>query len=335
MSAAPTTLGVYEADSSVYKELLIAITQIGTQPVDYDLVFDTGSGGMVIDANGMIPGSMITSTGFNFAGDSTIVNGITITNQTSTIQYGDDFASTSNVYGNLAYAPVTIGDEHGNIAIKRLPFFLYYKATDGKGKVDPLPHDFDTFGVDEEYDATFANNAYVTSPFSYFSPGNGLTSGFKIAALGTSNFSYDGTYSAVLTLGLTTDDLSSSSGFATSLLTYDAGDGYAPIVPGTVTYNNKSFATDVLFDTGTEPDNYLEDPTLSGPSIMLPDSSAVKLTTPFGFNYSYTTTATDNLTLVENPNTSGGGLTIFGIEFFLNNEYLLDFADHKLGVKNN
>lgn len=69
-TATPTRLGLYEADSAYYKILLTAISKIGNNTVDYDLEFDTGSGGMVIDANGILSPSMITSKGFNFTGDS-------------------------------------------------------------------------------------------------------------------------------------------------------------------------------------------------------------------------------------------------------------------------
>jgi hypothetical protein len=333
--ATPTTLGLYESDSSIYKELDIAISQIGTQSIDYGLVFDTGSGGMVIDANGILPSSMIGRSGFKFAGDSTVVNGITITSQTSIIEYGADSTTTDKVYGNLAYASVTVGDQNGNIVIKRLPFFLYYKAVDPQG--NPYePHLYDTFGVSEEYDVTFSGNAYISSPFSYFDPGSGLTKGFKMAALGTNYFSYQGTYApGVITLGLTSSDISSSSGFVMSKLYYFSGDGYAPVIPATITYNGKSVSTEVIFDTGTEPYSYIEDPTFNGQTTLLPQNTPVAVAATSGFNYDYTISASDNLTYIENPNTSGGGVSIISLEYFLNNEYMLNFANHSLGLKNN
>ena len=338
--ATPTKFGLYEADSSIYKLLYTYVSKIGTQDVsnsDYSLVFDTGSGGFVIDANGILPSSMITSTGFNFSGDSTVVDGITIYNQKATIEYGDDANTTDKVYGNLAYASVTFGDENGNIVIKRLPFFLYYKAVDGNNKQFG-PHEFDVLGVSPEYDAAFQNNAYVTSPFSYFDPGTGLTKGFKMAALGTNNFSLYGNYvPGVVTLGLTADDLS-SNGFVMHQLTFYPGDGYAPVIPVSLTYNNKAaFTTEAIFDTGTEPYSYIEDPSAAADTaLLLPKSSNLSLTsTPGGFNYAYTISATDNLTYVENPSSSKSNVSVISLEFFLNNEYMLDFTDHKLGLKNN
>jgi len=331
VNATPKQLGLYEADSSIYKELITVVSKIGTQSVNYDLIFDTGSGGMVVDASGLIPASMIGASGFTFTGDSTVVNGITITSQTSTIEYGADAVNFDKVYGNLAYASVTIGDQNGNIVVKRLPFFLYYKAVSSKG-VKYAAHDFDTFGVSEEYDISFSNGAYITSPFSYYDPGTGLKRGFKMAKLNANNFSLNGNYVAdALTIGLTTSDLNS---FTMIPLNFNSSGGYAPIISATISYNSKNFSTYVIFDTGTEPYSYLEDPTGASTTTLLPSSTAVSVATNAGFNYSFTTSAADNLTYIENPSVSGTHVSIISLEFFLTNEYLLDFTDHKLGLKN-
>jgi hypothetical protein len=337
VTATPANIGVYGVDSVfsgvVSRELLIAITKIGTVTQEYDLLFDTGSGGMVLDANGIIPSSMITSSGISFTGDSTVVNGITVTNQTSMIEYGADSASLTKVYGNLAYAPVTVGDVNGNVVIKRLPFFLYYKAVDAQGNTYD-PHYFDVFGVDGEYDTTFPNGVNITSPFSFYVPGTGLTSGFKMASLTTGDFSYDGVYNPVITLGLTSADLSSSSAFNFNQLYFYAGDGYPPVIQTTIIYNSKTVTGQAVFDTGTEPDSYIEDPAAGAPAYLAPKST-VSLSTTTGFSYNYTVTASDNGTYVENPNTSGGGVSILSLNAIIGNSYLLDYTDHKLGLKNN
>jgi hypothetical protein len=335
----PTKLGLYEAsDSVIYKFLIMPISQVGTVSVDYDMIFDTGSGGLVLDAKDILPSSMITDNGFNFTTDSLVYNGITVTKDTSHIEYGADANDVDKVYGNLAYAAVTLGDKNGNVVIKRLPFFLYYKAVDHLGKKQD-PHSFDVLGVNQEYDVLFKNGGYVTSPFAYFDPGTGLTRGFKLAALGTSNFSSNGTYVRnVLTLGLTQSDLSSSSGFSMSQLTFYADAGYPPFVPGTIKYGSRSpFSTDILYDTGTEPYSYLQDPTIKTRGLtLLPANTPVTVSTPTsGFTYTYTTSSTENLTYVEGTTYSGTQISILGLEFFLNNEYMLDFDHHQVGVKNN
>jgi hypothetical protein len=347
VTATPTKLGLYEAsdtssDTVTYKEIFMPILKIGTQTINTNyntLVFDTGSGGMVIDATGILPASMITSTGFNFTGDSTVYDGITITNQTSTVSYGDDANTSATVHGNLAYASVTIGVASGNIVVKRLPFFIYYKAEDGKGnKFDA--HEFDVFGVNTENDITFPNTVSITSPFSYFDPGTGLTKGFKLAALGNNFTDADQIPLTpnVVTLGLTADDLSSSSGFIMHQLSVSPSypdDGYIPVLPGTINYNGTAVTAEILFDTGTDPYNYLEDRSAAKTVTKLPINTTVSLATSAGFDYSFTTGKKSNLTYVENPAASGVDISIFSLEFFINNEYMLDFTHHKLGVKSN
>jgi hypothetical protein len=139
----------------------------------------------------------------------------------------------------------------------------------------------------------------------------------------------------VVTLGLTAADLSSSSGFAFSTLPYSSEGGYDPLIPTTLTYNGVADTTEMLFDTGTDPYSYIEDPNAISTLSLLPSNSTVSLKTNTGFTFDYTTTNNDYLTYIENPNTSGAEFSIEGLEFFLNNEYLLDYTDHKLGLKNN
>lgn len=377
VDAKPTTLGLYEMSGGTGKILYIAVSQVGTKTFtqDYGLDFDTGSAGMSIDAHDIVDASLITSTGFNFTGDSVINNGITITRDTGRMEYGDK-TNLTIVYGTLAYANVTFGQGTNTAVVKRLPFFLYYKAeqsVNGKVTGDFDAHYFDICGVGPTY--SYANDK-ILSPFSYFDPGTGLTKGFKLAALGTSNFSTNPTTPVnVLTLGLTSDDLASTSGFVQHTLPYVSGEYYSPNIPSTITYGTKTISATCVFDSGTTPYNYIEDKTavianlpplpasikanLSSKKIILgggnkgltvnnlattspvnadgslATGTTVTVTTNKNFVYSFITTDTEYLTMIENPSTTGDTRTILSIEYFLNNEYMLDYADHILGLKNN
>jgi len=68
---------------------------------------------------------------------------------------------------------------------------------------------------------------------------------------------------------------------------------------------------------------------------LLPVNSTVAITTTSGFDFSYTTSNAYYVTYVEKSSQQDEYPTIFGIDFFLDNEYMLDIADHKMGVKNN
>lgn len=327
------TLGLYEQiNSTGSRRIFVACPKLGDITTkNYGLVFDTGSTGMTIDATDIIPSSMITSDGFQFTGDSVVVSGITITSQKAVLSYGGIDGAISE-YGNLAYAKVTIGDGHGNITTPRIPFFLYYKVVNLTSGQTLPSHSADVFGVGPGVSGSSRN---IGSPLSYFSLNNNVTSGFRLAKLNAGNFLSAATYTAdLLYIGLTPKDLN-TSGFIMHSLSYNSISGYSPNIPSNITYNGKTTAGTILFDTGTPQYHIIEDPSATSNSARLPDNSTVAITTQDGFTYQYTTAANLNLTQVQNPAYSKDNRTVFSIDFFMSNEYLLDYANHRIGLKNN
>jgi len=326
------TLGLYEVDTSIYKRIFIPISGVGTAQIPtYYLVFDTGSSGLTIDANGILPASMITSSGITVTGDSVVVNGITVTNQTSIVSYGNATSETSE-YGNLAYTTVTIGDLNGAITTGRIPIFLYYKIVDNNGAVQ-AQHSQDVFGVGPG--TSFANSA-IGSPLSYFKTTNGLLNGFKLSKLVNSEFSLNGNYvQNLLQIGVLPSDVNPSNGFIMHPLTYYAQGGYSPDISSTITYNGNSVAATVLFDTGTPAISIIENSNATSNQVTLPANTNVSLTTSNGFKYSFTTSSGDDVTDVAKPSYTGDPRTIFSINFFTDNEFIMDYQGHEIGLKNN
>src|ERR1700761_7288490 len=184
-------LGLYELSSSdnTARRVYLYISQVGTQKGSWISVFDTGSSGMTIDAQGILPASMITANGFTFSGDSVNVNGITITSQQATLSYGDANDEIQE-YGSLAYAPIVIGDKNGSVTTKRIPFFLYYKIVDlTTGKQLPA-HSNDVLGVGP---GTSFANLNIASPLSYLTSSTTIR-GFKLAKFNSNMFSTKGTF---------------------------------------------------------------------------------------------------------------------------------------------
>ncbi|MFD2873151.1 hypothetical protein ACFS5N_11765 [Mucilaginibacter ximonensis] len=331
------TLGLYEQISSTSgaRRIFIACPQLGDVVTkNYGLIFDTGSTGLTIDATDIIPASMITDNGFQFTGDTTVVSGITITSQKIVLSYGGVDGAISE-YGNLAYAKVTLGDGHGNIVTPRIPFFLYYKVVNLTTGAKLASHSADVFGVGPGVSGSSAPSRLISSPLSYFSLNSGQTNGFRLSVLNSNNFLSSATYTdALLHIGLTSNDLN-SSGFIMHPLSYNAITGYSPNIPSTITYNGKTVSGTILFDTGTPVTTIIEDPSAASNSAALPTNSSVSISTSQGFNYNYTTTSNFNLTQIENPSYTKDNRTVFSIDFFLSNEYLLDYANHRIGLKNN
>jgi hypothetical protein len=323
-------LGLYEQISGINRRIFIACSKLGDQAtVNYGLVFDTGSTGLTIDASGIIPASMITTNGFVIPGDSIVVNGITITSQQAVITYGSVNSNISE-YGNLAYTTVTIGDGNGNTTTPRIPIFLYYKIVDNTGK-QLSAHAADVFGVGPGVSST---SRKIGSPLSYFKLANNVASGFRLAKLNSSNFGNSATYTpSLLTIGLTPNDMN-ASGFVMHPLTFNAISGYSSNIASTITYNSKNVAGKILFDTGTPSTHIIEDPTATSNIAALPANTSVSFVTGQGFSYQYATASNYNFTTVQRPSYSGDDRTILSINFFLDNEFLLDYTNHRIGLKN-
>jgi hypothetical protein len=324
------TLGLYQYASGANKRIFIPISQIGTQKVSFFSIFDTGSSGMTVDAHDLIPASMITSNGIQVTGDSVNVNGITITNRTATMKYGDLTGNTTE-YGNLAYAPITIGNSAGTVTTKRIAFFLYYKIVDETGKQLP-EHAADVFGVGPSRGVA---HAAIVSPLDGFTMPANVARGFKLAKLPAANFNSTGSFiTNLLTLGLLPDDLSASSGFVMHPLSFSNVGGYSPNIPATITYGTTTTNALILFDTGNPSVSIIENSKETRALGRLPANTEVTITTNKGFVYKYTTNSTGNLTEIQNPNISGDFRTIMSLDFFINNQHLTDYTNHQIGLKN-
>jgi len=90
-----------------------------------------------------------------------------------------------------------------------------------------------------------------------------------------------------------------------------------------------TYTSGAIFDTGTAY-VYLSTPTGSSfPDIVAPGST-VSLTTPSGFNYSYTAgTGTANTVVAA----GAAGNSIIGVQYFTTNHFLLDFKSSLVGWK--
>lgn len=313
--------------SPTSKKLTISVASIGEANVAKDVTVATSGAGLDMDASGILPPSMIGASGFIFTGDSVIYSGITITNKASVVTHGDQINGVK-LYGNLAYATVTFGDSFSpRITTARIPFFLYYKTVDASGNA-VAAHAADQFGIGPGYSN---GNKLIASPLSYLPVTGGQISGFKLsmANFNTAN-------AAVLTVGLTPADLEASTGFNLHPLSALLGGGYANYITGTILYNSTSFAGPMAFGTSYTSASVIQDPKATGTNYTaLAANSSVQIVTNNGFNYRYTVSSSANATVVEAPTNSGENRSIFGIDFFTQNELLVDYTNHQIGLKNN
>jgi len=311
------------------KKLTISVSNLGVVQVVKDVTVSTIGAGLEMDAQGILPASMITPSGITVTGDSVLYNGITVTNKTLMVTHGD-LLNSIKLYGNLAYATVTFGDgTNPAVTTLRIPFFLYYKATEPSGS-QMTAHAADLFGIGPGYNN---GSKYITSPLSYLPVTGGQISGFKLSLV---NFNSNTSQAALLTVGLTPADLEASAGFNLHPLSPLVSGGYANYITGTIVYNGTTLIGPMAFSTAYASASVIQDPKFTGAGYSsLAANSSVRIVTNNGFNYLYTVSNAANASVIEAPTNSGENRSIFGIDFFVNNEFLVDYTNHQIGLKNN
>ncbi len=364
----PVTLNLYPNRSSTsVPRITVMVTSVGSVSVAIPAILDTGSAGVTLYAQNIFPANMVTSAGFVFpSGQASLTyNGVTVTNQQGARTYGTTNLRAQN--GNLGFATLTFGDAHGTLTTAVTPVFFYYSVTDvTTGQIidtaGALPQGI--FGVASttgEIAITGSTapaggfpacttdttgSCYTVSPLKYLQYAAGVNAGFMLAPASIQTCDIDTAGSCtpepILTVGLVA---SLESGFSTMSVPCPPN-GYAgpvniagyPVcqkiindvvimVSGGAT---GSVTGATVFDTGTA-DMQIAAPAGSSFPTAVPVGTSVLVTTPSGFTYSYTSTASNpSLTVV---NSGFNGSSVVGIGYFTSNWFFVDFSSETTGWK--
>jgi len=338
----PTTINLIPANQNGAQRLFVSVSKVGALQTSLPLLFDTGSGGVSIDATQVFPSNVVSSNGFLFPEGATSItsNGITVTN----VALDVTFANTIQ-HGNIGSAQITFGDASGYVTTSTMPLFFYYAVADRVGNPLPMPPQKGIFGVNGIAAEARGN---LASPIKYLQFKN-LNTGFVLSPVG----SYpvcditQGTCNPqpLLTVGL---DAARETGFTsfnmicgtqnvtgpTGSYTINPGiNGCSSVLPATVSVGGVALNSDpapiVLFDTGSPGYTLSTSLTLSAPSngtvlqVSLPTASP---TVPFIYSWNVGSGVDANTSLAAGP-------AIVGSNFFLNHAYLIDFSRSIIGVQ--
>jgi hypothetical protein len=363
----PVVINLYPSQSaSGVPRLVMMVTSVGSVPVSMPVIFDTGSAGVTLYAPSIFPSTMVSAAGFVFpAGQSSIsYNGITVTNQQGTRTYGSTDLRAQN--GNIGYAQLTFGDEQGELTTAVMPVFLYYSITDvATGEMIEVPSfQQGVFGV-ASTSGTIAlpssvepaggypacspdtdSTCWVVSVLKYLQYGPSVNAGFMLtpAPIQSCDITSVGSCLPIpmLTVGLTA---ALETGFSIASLTCPPSGYLGPVsiagypvcqktIDGTTIMISGgavgSITGAALFDTGTA-DIQIAIPAGTTFPSTAPVGSSVLVTTPSGFTYNYTSTASDPLATVVNTDYSGA--SIIGIGYFTTNSFFIDFDASSEGWK--
>lgn len=361
----PTVINLYPHQSSSESPIFtVMVTAVGAVSVSMPLGFDSGSAGVTLYAQSIFPASMVSASGFVFPSGQTSLtyNGITVTNVQGTRSYGT--LNKTVEHGNLGFATLTIGDSAGQATTQTMPVFLFYSVDYVTGNGYKTPTWQGWFGVASTadnitvagsvepaggYDACTPQSTatcYVVSGIKYFNYGNQVNAGFMLSptpSFPTCDITTAGSCApqGVLTLGV---NAAVESGFSTSPLTCPpngyvgpADIGGYPVCQKTINQvtmatsgaSTGTYTSGAIFDTGTAY-VYLSTPTDSTFPALVAPGSTVTVTTPSGFDFSYTAgTGTANTVVAPGAN----GNSIIGVQYFTTNAYLLDFTSSLVGWK--
>jgi hypothetical protein len=358
----PTMMNLYPVAATPENpaRLFILVQGVGAQSVRLPLAFDTGSAGLTLNALSIFPSSMVTSSGFVFASSETTLTfqGITVTQQSGTRAYGGATGRTE--HGNIGFAAVTFGDSQGTLTTEVMPVFLYYAVTENAtGELASEQQQEGWFGVNDEADLISipgstrpaqgfpvcseqtSGSCFVDSVFKHLTYSPGVDAGFAVAPapLSPCDISLDGGCPAapMLTVGLRAankDGFSAvqltcpPSGFVGPATIGPYADCQSSISNSIMSAASDSFATNVLFDSGTP---YVAVNVPTGQMFSLPTGGApVSVETPSGFTYSLVPGTGVDAVLVTSPSTAQ---SIVGLAFFASDFLFIDFSESTEGWK--
>ncbi|MDR5835186.1 hypothetical protein [Caballeronia sp. LZ034LL] len=149
---------IYGSLANPVNKLIIPVVALGslTLPTPSQLDLDTGSAGMIIDAQDVFPPDMVGTNGFVFPpGQNTLsYHGIVVTNVQATKGY-DGSAETD--YGNIGFATVKFGGR-GELTTNVMPVLFVYKSLDGNGQPLQFPYQ-GVFGINSSSNPALAAGA--------------------------------------------------------------------------------------------------------------------------------------------------------------------------------
>ncbi|SEW51527.1 hypothetical protein SAMN04488122_4286 [Chitinophaga arvensicola] len=344
----PTPLNLLMVKDGGYTDrLLLGITQLGLKKVELKTVFDTGSEGLVLDAKAVLPGEMVTPDGIDLRGRRVMtLDGITITAIKDSTSYGDA-PNNRMYYGQIAYTTVTLGDNTHEVTTRQMPVFLIYRGVKLlTGEEAAIDHDSivnGICGVENVHplsEEVATARKYMKSPFAYLNYRRGVYAGIQLSATGSADHPQ--------VVSQHNNRVICAAPLLQVGLTNSMEDGYilqqkkmknnshvlSPMVVGKLRINGMETTGDILFDSGTKRGGSIADMnSFSDNSYVLDDQTQVSFTAREGFRYSFVADKKNRkITMVPN-NTDRLKRSVWGLWFFINNNFIIDYSNYLIGIK--
>jgi hypothetical protein len=236
----------YPGNPPNIRMLYVRLLSLGEHRIDVPLLFDTGSVGITVECNAVLPARYCSPEGVRI--DAPLeLDGLTVTTKKSVAQYG-----TYDEYGNIAYARVGFGARSRMVTTsERIPILIRYKKVrraTGEIVGGPLwPKGI--FGVAP---VGMTAGGLLPSPMDTIEVPAGQHKGYRLSPIGAnwkacSNEAGDCPQVAALYLGI---DPEIKLGFALAKLKKLRSKNYFPFVESCIAWNGEKVCHPTIYDTG-------------------------------------------------------------------------------------
>ncbi|HEY1386534.1 MAG TPA: hypothetical protein VGF43_23120 [Dongiaceae bacterium] len=234
----------YPGNPPNIRMLYVRLLALGDHQVDVPLLFDTGSVGITVECESVLPARYCSASGIKI--DAPLeLEGLTVTTRPALAQYG-----TYDEYGNIAYATVSFGArEHPISTAERIPILVRYKKVrraTGEIVGGPLwPKG--VFGV-----SPVGSMAGLRSPMSAIEVPAGQHKGYRLSPVGAEwnrCTNEEGTCPEVAALHIGIDPAIEKD-FTLAKLKKLPSEHYFPFVETCITWQQEKVCRPAIYDTG-------------------------------------------------------------------------------------
>lgn len=236
----------YPGNPTNIRMLYVRLLALGDHQVDVPLLFDTGSVGITVECESVLPARYCSASGIKI--DKPLeLEGLTVTTQQTVAQYG-----TYDEYGNIAYAKVGFGArEHPISTSEQIPILIRYKQVrraTGEIVGGPLwPKGM--FGVSP---VGFTAGGLLRSPMSRIDVPAGQHKGYRLSPVGAdwkicTNEQGNCPQVVALHIGI---DPAGKKDFTLAKLKKLPSEHYFPFVETCIAWQQEKVCRPAIFDTG-------------------------------------------------------------------------------------
>lgn len=313
----------YPGNPPNIRMLYVRVLALGNRRVDVPLLFDTGSAGITIACESVLPTHYCSTDGIKIKKNLEL-DGLTVTTRRIVSQYG-----TYDEYGNLAFARIRFGSEASSVtSSEAVPLLIRYKKVrraTGEVVGGPLwPKGI--FGVSP---VGAQADGFLRSPIEAIDVPPGWHRGYRLSPIGAAwractNEQRNCPEVAALYLGV---DEAARKSFALAKLGKVKSQHYLPFVEACVAWLDQTVCRPTIYDTGNSTIMIAgEPPAGAGPSLAV--GTDVSVTGPDARAWRFTTLYQPEVEFAPHMD-----IHLIGIRYFETNSLLVDVDAQEIGIR--